>query len=171
MTIRLATVADAEALTKLGAMTANETFGPPWNPADVVENYIQTDFTVPVLVRELQDTKATFFVVEGAENELIGYAKLRRCPPPRQLRVRPAIEIQRIYLLRRAIGQGVGRKLMEYCLTFAQEQGYKAVWLGVWERNESALLFYAHLGFAQIGWHYFQFGPERQRDFWLQKLL
>lgn len=171
MTIRLATPADAQSLTNLGAITAREAFGSPHNPAGVVEDYIRTDFTLATLTQELGDAKAVFFLVEEADGQAVGYAKLRRRPPPRQIRVRPAIEIQRIYLLNRVIGQGLGRRLMEHCLTFARADGYTAVWLGVWERNLSALDFYARMGFSRVGWHYFQFGTDRQRDFWLQKQL
>lgn len=171
MTIRLAIPADAQTLTDLGAVTAREAFGPPHNPAEVVEDYIRTDFTVAMLAEELGDPKAVFFVVEDADGQAVGYAKLRRRTPPPQIRQRPAIEIQRIYLLNRVIGQGLGRQLMEYCLTFARADGYVTVWLGVWERNLAALNFYARMGFSRVGWHYFQFGTERQRDFWLQKQL
>jgi len=45
------------------------------------------------------------------------------------------------------------------------------VWLGVWERNYRARAFYEKMGFEPFGFHYFQFGPERQRDLWLQKQL
>lgn len=171
MTIRPATPADAQTLTRLGAATAREAFGPPHNPAGVVDDYVRFAFTESVLAGELTDAKATFFVVEDAEGQAVGYAKLRRRTPPRQIGVRPAIEIQRIYLLKRVIGRGLGRQLMEHCLTVARTDGYAAVWLGVWERNRAALDFYARMGFTRVGWHYFQFGPERQRDFWLQKQL
>ena len=60
---------------------------------------------------------------------------------------------------------------MDHCLQWAQLAGYRAVWLGVWERNERALAFYRKMGFERFGFHYFQFGSERQRDFWLQKAL
>lgn len=171
MTIRPATPADASILTELGATTAREAFGPPHNPAEVVEDYIRTAFTVAALTQELMDQKATFFLLEDADGRAVGYAKLRRNIPPRRLKLRPVLEIQRIYLLKQAVGQGLGRQLMNQCLAFAREQGCAAVWLGVWERNQTALEFYTRMGFTRIGWHYFQFGPDRQRDFWLQKQL
>jgi ribosomal protein S18 acetylase RimI-like enzyme len=60
---------------------------------------------------------------------------------------------------------------MNYCLDWARAAGYRAVWLGVWERNDRALEFYRKIGFELFGYHYFQFGSERQRDFWLYKPL
>lgn len=171
MIIRPATPADADVLTKLAATTLREAFGPPHNPAEVVEEYIQSAITVEKLAAELADPRAVFFLLTAPDGTAIGYAKLRRHAPPRRMIERNAIEIQRIYLLQTAVGQGQGKRLMAYCLDWAKQQGYSAVWLGVWERNEKALTFYKKMGFERFGFHYFQFGSERQRDFWLQKQL
>jgi len=176
LTIRLATIHDAAQLAELAATTMREAFGPPYNPVELVEEYIQSAISQSGLEAELTDPCATFFVLENGEGKRIGYAKLRRHAPPRQMpepyrRTGNAVEIQRIYLLNAHVGQGQGRLLMNYCLDWARSQGFAAVWLGVWERNERALAFYKKMGFDHFGFHYFQFGSERQRDFWLLKPL
>ncbi|GAB3951692.1 GNAT family N-acetyltransferase [Spirosoma harenae] len=147
-----------------------DSFGPPHNPAHLVEEYIESAITLPLLEAELADKQSFFFLLES-EGTPIGYVKLRRGRPPRRMTDRNAIEIQRIYLVKTKLGQGQGRILMEFCLDWARNQGYTAVWLGVWERNERAIGFYIRMGFERFGFHYFQFGSERQRDFWLQKQL
>lgn len=176
MSIRIATLSDADVLTELSATTMYEAFGPPHNPAELVAEYVASAITLPIIQQELADPKSTFFLVEADNGTPVGYAKMRRHTPPRSMpephrSVRNAVEIQRIYLRQDQVGQGQGRLLMEHCLNWAGEQGYKAVWLGVWERNERALAFYKKIGFERFGYHYFQFGSERQRDFWLQKQL
>jgi ribosomal protein S18 acetylase RimI-like enzyme len=171
MTIRHAAVTDAALLTDLAIITLREAFGPPHNSADLVDEYIQSAISERILEAELRDPRSTFFLMQLADGTSIGYAKLRRHAPPRRMLERNAIEIQRIYLLQTHIGQGQGRQLMQHCLDWAAQQGYAAVWLGVWERNERAIAFYKKLGFQPFGFHYFQFGSERQRDYWLQKQL
>jgi ribosomal protein S18 acetylase RimI-like enzyme len=171
MTIRPATRSDAVILTELATTTMREAFGPPYNSAELVEEYIQSAITVPLMETELQDPRATFFLLEQPDKTVVGYAKLRRHAPPRRVAERNAIEIQRIYLLKTQTGRGQGRKLMEHCLNWSCQQGYRAVWLGVWERNTNAMAFYEKMGFVRFGFHYFQFGSERQRDFWLWKSL
>ena len=131
MTIRLATASDAALLTELAVTTLRAAFGPPHNPAELVEEYIQSAITQPIIEAELADIRSTFFMMELPDGQL----------------------------------------LMQHCLDWAYRKGYKVVWLGVWERNERALRFYEKLGFQRFGFHYFQFGSERQRDFWLQKQL
>lgn len=176
MSIRLATPADAARLTDLSVVTLREAFGPPHNPAELVEEYIQSAITQPILDAELTDPNSTFFLLENPDGALAGYAKLRWHAPPRRMpkpyrRVGNVIEIQRIYLLQSQTGQGQGRVLMQHCLDWSRAHGYTAVWLGVWERNERALQFYKKQGFERFGFHYFQFGSERQRDYWLYKPL
>jgi ribosomal protein S18 acetylase RimI-like enzyme len=167
-------VADAALLTHLSATTMREAFGPPHNPADLVEEYIQSAITEPQLASELADPKAWFFIAESPDQTPVGYLKLRRHTPPRRMpqpHRQNAVEIQRIYLLQSQTGQGQGKQLMNVCLDWAHTAGYKAVWLGVWERNQRALSFYQKMGFTRFGFHYFLFGSERQRDFWLYKVL
>ncbi|KAA9349657.1 GNAT family N-acetyltransferase [Larkinella humicola] len=167
--IRTATLEDAVALTDLAIRTMREAFGPPHNPAELVEAYIQEAFSVEQTRQELLDSQATFLVSISPEQEVVGYAKLRRNRPPRQLKGQHAIEIQRLYVLDSQIGNGLGRQLMENCLDRARREGYQVLWLGVWERNKRAIGFYERMGFQQCGWHYFQFGHERQRDYWMKK--
>ena len=174
MTIRPATVADAARLTDLAAITMREAFGPPHNPVELVDEYIQSAITLPILETELADPRSWFFVLETDDQTPIGYAKLRRHSLPRRMpqpHRRNAVEIQRIYLLQNQVGHGQGKILMNHCLDWARAGGYRAVWLGVWERNERALAFYRKTGFVQFGYHHFLFGSERQRDFWLYKPL
>jgi diamine N-acetyltransferase len=173
---RLATSADLDTLLMLSIQTMREAFGPPHNPVEVTEAYVVGAFTPEKLAAELADPRSTFFLAYTDANELIGYARLYRRRPPRRMpepfrRAGQAIEIERIYLLQTAIGQGQGQQLMDFCLETARAEGYKAVWLGVWERNPRATRFYERNGFVRFGWHYFQFGPDRQRDFWMIRVL
>ncbi|TAE29599.1 MAG: GNAT family N-acetyltransferase [Cytophagales bacterium] len=171
MIIRNATLADLDALVHLSATTMREAFGPPHNPIEWVDAYIAESLTPAILAAELQDPKAQYFVVETDAGQAVGYAKVRRNPPPRRMVERRSLEIQRIYLLESHIGGGLGRKLMDHCRAYAAEKGYRAVYLGVWERNERAKAFYVRLGFKPFGWHAFQFGPDRQRDIWMENEL
>jgi diamine N-acetyltransferase len=173
---RTATSADLNALLTLLAQTMRQAFGPPHNPTEVTEAYIAGAFTPEKLAAEIADPRSTFFLAYTDDNELIGYARLYRRKAPRQMPERfrqagQAIEIERLYLLQTAIGQGQGQQLMDFCLETARAEGYQAVWLGVWERNPRAIRFYERNDFVRFGWHYFQFGPDRQRDFWMVRAL
>ena len=169
--IRHATLDDVIPLTALSVKTMWEAFGPPHNPAEDVAAYINEALTTERLQQELTDAASLFLLAIGPDAELVGYAKLRKARPPRQLRGQSAIEIQRLYVSADHIGAGLGKQLMAQCLHTARAEGYQQVWLGVWERNTRAIGFYERMGFQRIGWHYFQFGSERQRDYWMSKVV
>ncbi len=176
MTFRLATPTDLDTLLTLSVQSMREAFGPPHNPAEVTEAYMAGAFTPDNLARDLADPRSTFILACTDAGQSIGYARLYRRRPPRRMpepfrRAGQAIEIERLYLLQLAIGRGQGQQLMDYCLNIARADGYQAVWLGVWERNHRAIQFYDRNGFVRFGWHYFQFGPDRQRDFWMVRAL
>lgn len=176
MLFRLATSADLDTLLMLSIESMREAFGPPHNPVEVTEAYIAGAFTTDKLARDLADPRSMFLLACTDAGAPIGYARLYRRRPPRRMpepfrRVGQAIEIERLYLLQLAIGQGQGQQLMDYCLNMARAEGYRAVWLGVWEHNLRAIGFYKRNGFVRFGWHYFQFGPDRQRDFWMVRAV
>ena len=128
MLIRPATASDARLLTRLSAVTMREAFGPPHNPAELVEEHIQSVFTLSQLEAELADNRSTFFLLENKPQTPVGYAKMRRQAPPRRMpepyrRAGTAIEIKRIYLLNEYVGQGLGQLLMHHCLDWGANAG------------------------------------------------
>lgn len=166
ITLVTATPTDAQILTLFGAEAMRDAFADQNTPENL-EAYLASAFTPEQLRRELTDSQATFLLAKhGAD--LVGYAKVRRNgPKPRRLVGRRAMEVQRIYVHRDAQGLGVGRMLLEACLDVGRNEGFQTVYLGVWEKNPAALAFYRKMKFSPIGWHYFQFGSERQRDLWM----
>ncbi|MEZ0539928.1 GNAT family N-acetyltransferase [Fibrella arboris] len=171
MTIRQATLADLPTLVSVARQSLYDAFSPEKYPGNPIQQYLDEAVTAPIYAREFANKRATFWLAEDEQGKAIGFLKLHAHAPPRRMPVRNALEIVRIYLLDEYIGRGYGRQLMQHCLDYARQQGYQAVWLGVWEHNAPALVFYKKLGFTQFGWHVFWFAGERQRDFWLWKSL
>jgi diamine N-acetyltransferase len=65
----------------------------------------------------------------------------------------------------------MGRVLMDFALQKALELGKKTAWLGVWEKNLSAIAFYQKMGFVKAGQHSFRMGDELQTDWVMKKNL
>ena len=169
MTIRQATPADLELLVSVARRSIYAAFSPEKYPGNPVQAYLDEAVTVPIYTQEFTNRRATFWLAENEQNEAIGFLKLHHHAPPSRMPIRNALEIVRLYLLDQYTGLGYGRQLMQHCLDYARQQGHQAVWLGVWEHNAPAIVFYQRMGFAPFGWHTFSFGGERQRDIWLWK--
>jgi ribosomal protein S18 acetylase RimI-like enzyme len=168
-TIRLATRKDLAALTEIAARSFYDAFAPTNTPENM-QAYMSKAFTVEQFTWEWEDPRATFYVAEINE-QMAGYAKLQRSEPPACVNERKAIELSRLYVLTEFLGAGIGPALMQHCLAAARRENFKAMFLGVWERNPRAQAFYRKWGFEHVGEHVFQMGDDPQIDWWMMRLL
>lgn len=139
-----------------------------YNTEADMDAYLAESFDLDRLRPDLADPKSHYFLATRY-GVVIGYAKLRHPRrKPRQLAHRRAIELERIYVRASAQGLGAGRRLLDGCVAAARQLDYETLYLGVWEKNPGAAAFYRYVGFQRFGWHYFWFGADRQRDFWMK---
>ena len=82
-----------------------------------------------------------------------------------------SLEIERIYIRKKLHKQGLGKYLINKAIEIAIERNKEKIWLGVWEKNESAITFYKKMDFVQTGTHSFYMGDEEQIDFIMTKTL
>lgn len=169
VTVEVASPEDAQVLVEIGIKTFHETFA-SFNTAEDMKLYLEKNFTVQQLTLELTDKANTFLLAKTGE-AVVGYAKLRRTESPAELNEKNSIELERIYSAREYLGKSIGRKLMDACLNIGKEEGYKMIWLGVWEHNPRAIAFYEKCGFEKFAAHPFMLGNDLQTDLLMKKSL
>lgn len=165
--IRSASLADAELLTGLAARTFYDAFFETNTPENM-QDYLSRAFTMQRVMDELSDPNSTFLIAE-IDGEPAGYAKLKLSEPPGCVAGPRPIEIVRLYVEQKHLGNGVGGALMQACLDEARRVGYQTIYLGVWERNPRAQAFYRKWGFEVVGSHVFQMGDDPQTDLWMER--
>ena len=112
--IQIATVEEATILAKMSETTFRDTYQHDKRPDDM-EKYVKAHFMVGQLEKELQDPGATFLLAGEQGNE-VDYVKLRKKRPPFSAALPSAVELERIYVLKSAIGKGYGSSLMQAAL-------------------------------------------------------
>lgn len=132
--------------------------------------YLEQAFEVNKICNELADENSRFYFMYSGEN-LAGYLKLNEAPAQTDINDKYSLEIERIYVTRAFQGDGLGRYLMNTAISKAKERKKEYVWLGVWEKNEKALLFYKKHGFYEIVTHSFIMGDDEQADYIMGKDL
>ena len=162
LVIRRCNIGDAPILTALGARTFLAAFGKD-NERQHIEGYVDEAFSAGKIVGELRESGSIFYLAE-LDGVGVGYAKLREGEAPNCVDSMIPIELERIYVERTAIGQGIGTALMRTCLDEAKRSKHDVLWLGVWERNPHAIAFYEKCGFAEVGDKMFVLGEDPQRD-------
>ena len=162
--IRKAGVNDAALIADLSRETFYETFA-DHNSEQDMQLFLEKQFTRAALMQEVGNEGNLFFLAFIGP-EPAGYVRMRTdtstpgVPDP--------IEIARIYNLKKWIGKGVGKALMQHCIDVARSMGKRNIWLGVWEKNQRAIDFYSKWGFRKFGEHDFLLGTDLQTD-WLMK--
>jgi ribosomal protein S18 acetylase RimI-like enzyme len=167
--IRHGQAEDAELLAELGARTFSETFAAD-NSDDDMAAYLAEAFSHRQQAAELADPRAMFLI--GEINKVaVGYAIIRTGDVPREVTGEKPIELVRLYVSRESLGSGVGAALMQASIDVAKQQGYKTLWLGVWENNFRAQAFYRKWNFNDVGTHVFQLGDDPQTDILMQRSI
>jgi ribosomal protein S18 acetylase RimI-like enzyme len=166
ITVKRATVTDAALIADLSRTTFYQAFAKDNTESDM-ELFMNEQFTKERLMQEVEKGAGIFLLAYDAD-EAVGYARIR---VDNKLKHEDAVEVARIYALDKAIGKGVGKALMETCLQIANDMQMKAVWLGVWEKNERAIAFYRKWGFEKFGEHKFLLGTDLQTDCLMKKIL
>ena len=162
ITTRQATPEDASLLAELAATSFNDSFAAD-NSAEDMALYMEKAFGEEIQRAELLDPRNVVYIAER-DGEVVGYTMLRDAPPPNEVADVNALEIARLYSVKRAIGSGVGATLMQRCIDDAAARGKQTLWLGVWGQNTRAIAFYQRWGFVEVGTQTFVLGHDRQTD-------
>ncbi len=82
---------------------------------------------------------------------LCDYAQVKSTPPPTEITAVPSIELRRLYVDSKYMGQSIGTALLTHMLTWVQTHNYATLWLRVWEKNPRTIALYERSGFEITG--------------------
>ena len=167
--IRKVEIADVEVLAKIAKQTFRETFAHD-NTEEQLQEYFEEAYNLRVLSTELEDPGSeTYFIMH--EEEIAGFLKVNWGNAQTERELENAFEIQRLYVLQTYQGFGLGKQLFEFALEHAEKNGFSWAWLGVWEHNTKAQVFYYRYGFEKFSQHRFMVGQKVDTDWLLKKKL
>ena len=167
--IRLATTDEAALIADLSRRTFYEAFS-QFNTPENMDKFMEEQFSTSQLIAEV-GLPGNTFLLAYCNDESVGYVRLRENNTPPELAGLQTMEVARIYVEQRMIGKGIGKTLMQNSIRVAKEKGKHYVWLGVWEKNYSAIDFYRSWGFKKFGTHAFILGDDVQTDWLMIKKL
>lgn len=154
-------------LQQLALQTFVDTFA-EHNAPEPFQAYVDTAFSDRQVQSELANPESAFWMAWYGDQP-VGYLKVNFGAAQTEHLGRPAMEIQRIYVVQDFQGTGVAQALLAKARELAAAAGVSMIWLGVWERNPKAVRFYQKNGFRKFGEHRFLMGEEEQTD-WLMKI-
>ncbi|ARJ06214.1 GNAT family N-acetyltransferase [Humibacter sp. BT305] len=175
--VRRAVANDSAALARVAAATFPLACPPGSDPADIAD-FIAANLTEERFAEYLADPARVITVAEGEadRSEFAGYTMLVEGDPSdadvaSALRLRPTIELSKVYVREQYHGAGVSRRLVDATIAAALDTTAKGVWLGVNDRNARAVRFYEKSGFERVGRKTFRLGSTLESDFVMERPL
>ena len=158
LSLRLAVPGDARSLGVLGTQVFLDTYAPQ-GIRPLIADEVLEHFSTDAIERQLAQPRTIFIVAESA-GHLIGFAQLTRsAKPPHSVAV-DAIELERLYVLERFTGRGVGKRVLRESERWVASNGAPMLWLTAWIGNARALAFYAAQGYVDCGQTFYDFQGE-----------
>ena len=167
LVIKSVRVEELDQLRQLSIATFKETFEDQNIPSDM-ELYLENKMSANQIKTELLNHDCSFYFAYN-QGHIIGYLKLNFNDAQSETVLDgTAFEIERIYLLKAHQRKGFGKELFQLAVGLGKEKNYSKLWLGVWEHNYPARLFYKKLGLVPFTQHTFLLGKDKQTDLLMQ---
>ncbi|CIV74579.1 acetyltransferase%2C GNAT family [Streptococcus pneumoniae] len=167
--IRKVEMADVEVLAKIAKQTFRETFAYD-NTEEQLQEYFEEAYSLKTLSTELGNPDSETSIEEFS-SYLNFFLKVNWGSAQTERELEDAFEIQRLYVLQKFQGFGLGKQLFEFALELATKNSFSWAWLGVWEHNTKAQAFYNRYGFEKFSQHHFMVDQKVDTDWLLRKKL
>ena len=169
--IRAASAADAERLSEFAERVFDETFGRLNDEGDMA-SYLNEAFSPEIQRAEITARGAIVLIDEDPSSRAItGYLHIALSDAPACVTGPAVLELKRLYVDSSQHGRGIGKQLLDEGIARARAEGARTLWLGVWEKNDKAQVFYAREGFTRVGEQPFILGSDTQTDWILQRSI
>ena len=143
--ISKADLSDIDSLSELASITFFESYHKQIDN-NRIKNYIASNFS-PEHFKSKIESSNTCCYLATYEETIAGFMQLKFDYFHDKLEEISPLEIERIYILNKYQGKGLGKALINVAINTAIENKYEAITLAVWEENKKAISFYNYLGF------------------------
>lgn len=160
-------------MTDVGARSFGSMSGQSVPNADL-EAFMAANYSAPAMIAELKDpVKLTLVARTEEDDAVVGIIQLVRGETDACLggEVAKSCCLQRLYVDPFMHGKGVGTQLICALEERARAEGFKQIWLMVWEENPKAHWLYERRGYGKAGETGFWLGTLRQNDWVYLKAL
>ena len=144
MQLKKASLEDVYELRQICIKGYSIYFGDHWNE-NGLEWYLNKQFGDGKLESDLNDKNIDYYLIYK-KNSLAGFIKVNNNSIPNSL-FKDASELEKMYLLPKYKGLGIGKKALSKVIKITQERGKRILFLDVLDTNKDAFAFYELLGF------------------------
>ncbi|GAA4276469.1 GNAT family N-acetyltransferase [Aquimarina mytili] len=141
---------DIESLVTISQQFYPEHYAHIWKNNDP-SFYINLSFNKDVFEKDLKIENINYFLIQKEDSNL-GLLKIRKNESVNNFSSTEAMQLEKIYLLKKATGLGIGKKGLEFTKKYALSLDKKVLWLDVMTTSP-ALTFYQKNGFTTTSFY------------------
>ena len=162
ISIREAGVGDVATLSAIGHASFRAAYENWSEPDDLVAHL--EDFFSEAAIRAAMGLPGCRYLLALNAGLGIGFIKIRAGAQPVEIPAARALELHQVYVMPDQQRFGIGGRLIDAAVRYAQEQSADGVWLTVWEEAPWAVNCYRKYGFEQVGTMDFKLGQTIYND-------
>lgn len=141
------TTAELDLLIEVAHKTYREHYQYLWK--DKGEHYIETSYNKEAFQKEVQDKNVGLYLITHKKTTY-GFLKLNFDATFVNYTAQEALELERIYLLKKETGKGIGKAVMKAVDTIANNLNKKVIWLKTMD-SSGIDKFYECCGYTVCG--------------------
>ena len=158
MRIEKPNISKVKELTEVARETFIQSHGHSSPEADF-KSYMDLHFTEENFKKEIENPDNIYHLLYR-DDELVGYSKIIYNQSIEPVEQKDITKLERIYLLNKVHGSGLGKAFFEFNVNLAKEAKQAGIWLFVWVDNHRAIGFYNKMGFEIVGSYDFQISKD-----------
>lgn len=144
ISIRTASTVDIPTIQAIAKVTWPLTFAPLMSKKQL-DHLMEVLYSTEALIHQIEEENHHYLLAFNA-NKAVAY-----CSYELHYRDKAQLMMHKLYLLPSAQGMGLGRKIIEHLTIIAKKHEQLRLRLQVLNKNEKAMVFYAHLNFKKVG--------------------
>jgi ribosomal protein S18 acetylase RimI-like enzyme len=147
--IRRATISDAGLIARLAKKSFIESHGHSASEKDI-GIYVSENLSVRAIRKDLSNHRNIYHLIYHRKQPA-GFSKIILDQPHGLLQLKPVTKLERLYLLEKFHGLGLGFRLFRLLVILCRQKKQQGMWLFVWKQNDRAIKFYKQSGFKVAG--------------------
>lgn len=167
--IRNARPGDIPALIALASETFLDSFGDYHTPENC-DAFIAASHNAEIYNAAIENEAACLLVAEDA-GILVAYLYAKPTSLPLEVNLTASHELSKIYTRSAYQSRGLGAELLKVWETWAAQNKFDDLVLGVWSENEAAQAFYIRHGYRKISSYKLKVGEVFDTDYIFYKAL
>jgi ribosomal protein S18 acetylase RimI-like enzyme len=154
-----ADVSHAAAIASIGRKSFRDAFGHLFPNREELTEYLEHTYGPVKLANSLRKEN-NMYLLARVKGQPVGFAKIKKQSLNQLIESPLQMELQKIYVLTKCQGMGIGSALMKEVKQIAKEINPGYIWLDAHMTNEKAIRFYEEKGFVKTGKHFFTIGRQ-----------